>query len=134
MSVVPAVTSDSALPIARDDLRTLRVADRRHLDRQRSFNAVQCYDLFGRFCSTHYDRRSPQLGEIKSMEGLIDLEQDVIRRVDDVVDGPLPDALKTLREPRGTRPHLHAPDYGDHVSGCPLGIVESYRDSVDCGG
>src|SRR6267142_2231427 len=42
------------------------------------------------------------------MQRLIDLEQDVVGRVHDVVDGALADALQPGREPGGTWRHLHA--------------------------
>src|SRR5256886_17379959 len=66
---------------------------------------------------------------------LVDLEQDVIGRVDDVVDRPLADRRQAPREPRRAGGDLHAADHGDHVARRALGVLEPHLDPVnDSGG
>src|SRR2546430_12376902 len=59
---------------------------------------------------------------------LVDLEQDVIGRVDDVVDRPLADRRQAPREPRRAGGDFHAADHGDHVARRALGVLEPHLD------
>ena len=107
----------------RHDRRPLGVADRRHLRRQGARDAVEGHDLLGRPGAPHHDRGPPQLCEIERVQRLVQLEQDVVRRVHHVVDRPLADGGQPTREPGGALPHLDSPDDGDHVARGALGVL-----------
>jgi len=49
----------------------------------------------------NHHRRPVELGQIKRVQRLVELEQDVVRGVDDVVDGPLTDRSQAIGEPPG---------------------------------
>src|SRR5882724_3783115 len=134
---VGRVLRDLGLGAAHDaghDRGPLGVADDGHLSRQPSAHSVQGDDLFPWFGSAHDDGRAPQFGEVEGMQRLIDLEQDVVGRVHDVVDGPLANALEPRGEPGGARSDLHPTDHRDHIPRRALGILELHRDSVHNGG
>ena len=107
----------------RHDRRPLGVADRRHLRRQGARDAVEGHDLLGRPGAPHHDRGPPQLCEIERVQRLVQLEQDVVRRVHHVVDRPLTDGGQPTREPGGALPHPDSPDDGDHVARGALGVL-----------
>src|SRR5437879_10347165 len=57
--------------------------------------------------SSDLDRGPTQLREIERVERLVQLEQDVVGRVDDVVDRPLAHGGEPLGEPGGARSEEH---------------------------
>src|SRR5712691_238879 len=116
---------------ARDDGRPLGVADRRHLGRERALDPVEGDDLLPSPGAPHDDGRAPQLGQVERVQRLVELEEDVVRRVDDVVDCTLTDRGQSVREPPGAGRDRHAADHGDHVARGALGILEPNLDAVD---
>src|SRR6266404_383070 len=116
------------------DRGPLGVADDGHLSRQPSAHSVQGDDLFPWLGSAHDDGRAPQLREIEGVQRLIDFEQDVVCRVDDVVDGALANALQARGQPRRTGTNSYTANHRDHVAGGALGVLELHRDSVHNGG
>src|SRR6266576_1255836 len=116
------------------DLGPLGVADRRHLGRELVRHLVQRDDRLARLGAPHDDRRSAQLGEVERMHRLIDFEQDVVRRVNDVVDGALADGLETRGEPGGAWLYFDATNDGYHIARRALRIFEADLHTIHLGG
>ena len=74
-----------------DDRGPLGITDRGHVGGERPDDAVQRDDLLARPRPSDDDRRSAEAGEIEGVQRLVQLEEDVVRGVDDVVDGALTD-------------------------------------------
>src|SRR5207249_420030 len=121
---------------ARDDGGVLGIADRGHVGGERTRHAVQGDDLFAGTRASHDDRGAAQPGEIEGVERLVQLEQDVVGRIDDVVDRPLAHGTEAVGEPGGTGPYLDSSDHGGHVSRSALRILQANVDAVHhtCGG
>ena len=118
---------------ARDDRRALGVADRGHLSREFSRDAIERDDLLTCLRATHDHGRSTQPCQIEGVQRLVHFEQDVVRGVDDVVDRSLVDCLQAGGKPHWTRPHLHPSNNRDHISRRTLGIFEAHFDTINNG-
>ncbi len=116
---------------ARDDRRPLGVADGGHLRCERAPHPVQRDDLLVGARPPDDHGRAAQLGQIERVQRLVQLEQDVVGRVDDVVDRPLPDARESLGEPRGALVDPNAANDRGHVAGATFGVLETDLDAVD---
>src|SRR5439155_18373832 len=55
---------------------------------------------------------------------------DVVRGVDDIVDGPLTDRCQAIGEPPGAGRDFHAADHRDHVPRGALSVFEANLDTV----
>src|SRR5437773_4834016 len=118
---------------AGNDLWPFGVANGRHLRRELARDSVQRDDRFARFGASDDDRRPTQLGEIEGVQRLVELEQDVIRRVDDVVDRALADALKPRGQPGRTWLHFDATNDRGHVARRALWILEADFHTIHVG-
>ena len=65
-----------------------------------------------------------QLVQVERVQRLAEQEQDVVRDVDDVVDGTLADGRKALDHPVGAGAHLAAADDACRVARATLGILD----------
>ena len=109
----------------------LAVADHRHLRRELALLAIQRDHLLALVRPPHDDPVAADLREVERVQRLVQLEQDVVRGVHDVVDGPLSDAAQSGLEPRWRGTDLHAPDHGAHVARAACHILDADLDAVD---
>ena len=65
------------------------------------------------------------------MERLVELEQDVVRCIDDVVDRPLANGGQPFDQPCGAGRDVHSTDDRDHVPGRAFRIFQPHFDTVD---
>ena len=76
----------------------------------------------------HHDVRTAigilQLVQVERVQRLAEQEQDVVRDVDDVVDGTLADGRKALDHPVGAGAHLAAADDARRVARAALGVLD----------
>ena len=71
-----------------------------------------------------------QLVQVEGVQRLAEQEQDVVRHVDDVVDGALADGSKALDHPVGRRAHLHAADDAGGIARAAHGVLDGHVDVV----
>ena len=116
---------------ARDDRGPLGVADRGHLRRQLPGDSVERGDRLVGLGAPDHDGGSAQAGEVECMERLVQLEEDVVRRVHHVVDRALADRGEPRRQPLGAFPDSHAADHRRDVTRTALRVLETDLDAVD---
>ena len=106
MRVVVGPISESRPPITPPSARSrVRIGDHEHLIVHRAFDAVERPEDFA---WTRAANHEPALGEpieIERVHRLSELEQHVVRDVDDVVDGPDASGFQPFGEPGGGGPH-----------------------------
>ena len=71
-----------------------------------------------------------QLVQVERMERLAEQEQDVVRHVDDVVDGALADRGEAFHHPVGRGPHLHAADDAGGIARAADAVLDGDVDVV----
>src|SRR5205085_3179134 len=106
-------------------------ADGGHVRGERPGQTVERDDLLSRLGPAYDHRRAVQLRQIERVQRLVQLEQDVVRGVDHVVDGALPDRSQPAGKPSRARRDLDAANHGDHVAGRALRVLEANLYAVD---
>ena len=87
-SVVSSVTSLLSPPITPGQAhRLFGVADHQVLGVQGALLAVQGYELFALGGHAHHDLGPTHLGEVEGVQGLAQLQEDVVGHVHHVADG-----------------------------------------------
>ena len=71
-----------------------------------------------------------QLVQVEGVQRLAEQEQDVVRHVDDVVDGALSDGSEALDHPVRRRAHLHAADDAGGIARAAHGVLDGHVDVV----
>ncbi|MGA2631830.1 MAG: hypothetical protein ABSG54_16660 [Terriglobia bacterium] len=77
---------------------------------ERTINPIERFQMLARFGAAHDDFALAHPREIKSVQGMAEFHEHVVRHVGDVIDGPLAHRLQALLEPFGRRLHLHVLD------------------------
>ena len=81
--------------------RFFRITDAEHVSCQFTVGSVQCRDGLAFFCKTDMDLAIFYTGEIKSMHRLAIFHHDIVRNINNVVDGSHPAGTDPLSEPFG---------------------------------
>ena len=105
------------------------VGDHRHIACELALCAVKRGELGAVLCRTHHDMAlASGIGrkgvEVKGMQGLAQLEEDVVGHIDDVVDGAAAHSGQALDHPVGRRPHLDAADNTGGVALAQLFVID----------
>ena len=104
------------------------VGDDEHVGREREGPAVEVDEGLAALGLADDDAAAADPAEIEGVDGLGRGEEDVVRDVDDVVDGPQAHGLDPAREPVGRRPDRDVPDDDAAVPG-----AEGLGDDLDVG-
>ena len=110
--------------------RALRVRDEEHRRPQRVLDAVECGEPLAVAGWAHDDRGLSELGEVEGVQRLAVLEHDVVRHVDDVVDGALARQLQAAAHPLWRGADLDAAQHGCRVAHAQLGVLHHDGDRV----
>ena len=119
----------------------LRGGDDGHVAGKGALLAVKRGQRLAVLRGAHHDVRTAigilQFVQVERVQRLAEQEQDVVRDVDDVVDGTLADGRKALDHPVGAGAHLAAADDARRVARAALSVLDRDLDlfvNGGCGG
>ena len=120
---------------ARERHRTaLGRGDDGHVGSERAFHLVERGELRAVLRLADHHVGTPvcafQLVQVEGVQRLTEQEQDVVRHVDDVVDGALPDGGEAFDHPVGRRTHLHAADDAGGIARAAHGVLDGHGNVV----
>ena len=120
---------------ARKGDRVLSIGDERHVAGKRAFLAIERRELLAiaRGTHAHVMLAIGALGkgaQVEGVQGLAQLEEDVVADVDDVVDGTGAQGRDALDEPLRRGADLHVADDASRIARAQLGVVDLDRDEV----
>src|SRR5207247_9343501 len=92
---------------------------------QVAFHAVQGDDPLSRARARHHDFPFPQPLKVKGVQGVSQLQQNVVRYVNDVVEGPHPRRFQAVLQPRGRRFDANPVHDQTGVTGTKVAVFDS---------
>ena len=111
-----------------------RRSDHAHIRRERALFPIERGELLAVFSRTHDDVDLAilvrQLVVIEGMERLAEQEQDIVRRIDDVVDRTSTRRSNALRQPIRAWTHLHVLDHARSIAIATCGIRYGHLDRI----